>query len=438
MANYYKKLEENYEEDNLNIEFDDTIKNNNFKDLLRKMLKLNPKNRISWFEYFNHPFFNNSIEEIGLKIENQKEQTPLEKSPLEFYDIILDINSIINLKEKGWNVYLSQKGKEIVESEKQHKNFVIGVLGNRNKGKSFILQAFSNVNLQTGTVIGTIGLSIKFTNEILVLLDSAGSESPLLGSHKDMNDISRDKLYTEYFIQTYIIKYSNLLLLVVGVMTLHEQKLIKKIKEELELLNKYENRKKYLFIIHNLQSFETREQIENYINEILLNSATFKLQKSFIIDSKGKRNEFYYDIDDESIKHFIFAKENSEAGNYYNSQTIDIIKMNAQICPHRYKYDYKQSIEEHFYNYARNLMNLCFNEKLELKENRNEIILEKEKKYFRDFIVEKRNLNLKYNGDIILKKYVTNELDSSYFIKNGFNLDYECYYDDKELIINTY
>ena len=191
------------------------------------------------------------------------------------------------------------------------------------------------------------------------MLDSAGSESPLLGSHKDMNDISRDKLYTEYFIQTYIIKYSNILLLVVGVMTLHEQKLIKKIKVELEPLNKYENRKKYLFIIHNLQSFETREQIENYINEILLNSATFKLQKSFIIDSKGKRNEFYYDIDDESIKHFIFAKENSEAGNYYNSQTIDIIKMYAQICPHRYKYDYKQSIEEHFYNYVPHQEKVC-------------------------------------------------------------------------------
>ena len=48
----------NYDKDNLNIEFDKSIKNNDFKDLIKKMIKLNPKNRLNWEEYFNHPFFN--------------------------------------------------------------------------------------------------------------------------------------------------------------------------------------------------------------------------------------------------------------------------------------------------------------------------------------------------------------------------------------------
>ena len=48
---------QNYDKDNLNIEFDESIKNNNFKDLIKKMIKLNPKNRLSWEKYFNHPFF---------------------------------------------------------------------------------------------------------------------------------------------------------------------------------------------------------------------------------------------------------------------------------------------------------------------------------------------------------------------------------------------
>ena len=43
--------------DDFNITFDNSIKNQDFIDLLKKMLKLNPKNRISWEEYFNHPFF---------------------------------------------------------------------------------------------------------------------------------------------------------------------------------------------------------------------------------------------------------------------------------------------------------------------------------------------------------------------------------------------
>ena len=40
------------------IEFDSSIKNNlDFKDLIIKMLKLNPKNRLTWEEYFEHNFF---------------------------------------------------------------------------------------------------------------------------------------------------------------------------------------------------------------------------------------------------------------------------------------------------------------------------------------------------------------------------------------------
>ena len=46
-----------YENDNLKIEFDEEIKDNIFKDLIQKMIKLNPKNRINWDEYFEHKFF---------------------------------------------------------------------------------------------------------------------------------------------------------------------------------------------------------------------------------------------------------------------------------------------------------------------------------------------------------------------------------------------
>ena len=48
---------EHFEKDDLNISFDNSIKNENFKDLVSKMLKLNPQNRLKWKEYFIHPFF---------------------------------------------------------------------------------------------------------------------------------------------------------------------------------------------------------------------------------------------------------------------------------------------------------------------------------------------------------------------------------------------
>ena len=46
-----------YDEDDFNIQFDNSIENQDFKDLLKKMLKLNPKNRLTWEKYFSHPFF---------------------------------------------------------------------------------------------------------------------------------------------------------------------------------------------------------------------------------------------------------------------------------------------------------------------------------------------------------------------------------------------
>ena len=51
------KYYENYDKDNLNIEFDKSINNHDFVDLVQKMIKLNPKNRLKWEEYFDHPFF---------------------------------------------------------------------------------------------------------------------------------------------------------------------------------------------------------------------------------------------------------------------------------------------------------------------------------------------------------------------------------------------
>ena len=54
LTNYCSK----YDADNFEIQFDNSIKNEDFKDLVKRMLKLNPKNRLNWDQYFNHPFFN--------------------------------------------------------------------------------------------------------------------------------------------------------------------------------------------------------------------------------------------------------------------------------------------------------------------------------------------------------------------------------------------
>ena len=53
----YNNYEKHFDNDDLDVPFDESIKDENFKDLVRKMLKINPNNRISWENYFNHSFF---------------------------------------------------------------------------------------------------------------------------------------------------------------------------------------------------------------------------------------------------------------------------------------------------------------------------------------------------------------------------------------------
>ena len=102
------------------------------------------------------------------------------------------------------------------------------------------------MDLPVGTNIRTEGLSIKYPenldkyeNRRIVLLDSAGLETPVLKDNgEDEKDVfkekSREKLITELFLQNYIIKNSDILLIVVGIMTYSEQKLLNKIKLQLK------------------------------------------------------------------------------------------------------------------------------------------------------------------------------------------------------------
>jgi len=72
---------------------------------------------------------------------------------------------------------------------------------------------------------------------------------------------SREKLITELFLQNYIINNSDVLIAVLGILTYSEQKLLMKIKKEIE-------RSKLnipLFIIHNLMPYTEVEQVNKYI-----------------------------------------------------------------------------------------------------------------------------------------------------------------------------
>ena len=176
---------------------------------------------------------------------------------INFYDVIVNIQPIKDII-KGWNIKVSKNKK--YEDMIKDKVLKIGVIGNSNKGKSFVLYKISKIPLPSGTSIKTEGLSIKYPeleeyiDRKIVLLDSAGLETPILKENKvdsklpnlnneNVNDIininndydlfkekSREKMITELFLQNYITYNSDILIVVVGLLTYSEQKLLNKIK----------------------------------------------------------------------------------------------------------------------------------------------------------------------------------------------------------------
>ena len=367
-------------------------------------------------------------------IENSNiKQKPDEK----FYDIIVHIDSIKDIN-KGWRVEMSPNAEKNYKNFKTQQVLRIGVIGNANKGKSFILSKISKMKLPSGMSIKTEGLSIKypdltggFNNRKIALLDSAGLETPVLVDDikdNEKNEIfkekSREKLITELFLQNYIVNNSDILIVVVDSLSFSEQKLLLKVKKEMERAK----RKIPLYIIHNLKTFITIKQVEDYIQNTLLKSATFKLEKSHNIDTKYNHisdihcyNEITQDKD-QKIVHFIYANEGSPAGEKYNNFGLDYIEKAYQGIFGLQPFDVIESIKERYIKVSKDIT-----EKTE-NENLSNDSFQSDDPYL---------IKLKDEKEIILKKCLIDELGFSNFKANGFEPKYNIFCKDNKIIVRV-
>ena len=395
-----------------------------------------------------------------------------------FYDIIVQIKSIKDIN-KGWNLKFSERIKK--NKDLFNKTVLkIGVIGNSNKGKSFLLSKLSKIDLPSGTSITTEGLSIKYPdikeykNRNIVLLDSAGLETTVLkeeyenkenydnykegeekedetqeGQKEEANDISanedekqkkdnmktngntsqlidveynyfeeksREKMITELFLQNYIIYYSDILIIVVGNLTYSEQILLTKIENEL----KKAKINKILFIVHNLKEFTKVKQVKDYINNTLLKSATFILKEQPNINSRRdiETGICYYEItsDEQKIFHLIYANENSEAGNYYNAYTLNFLENSYKLVTKLKPFDVIETIKERF----KAVSNDYF-EKFEGEINFDSL--------------EKDKIKLNKPEQIILKRCLVNELGISKLKANGYEPTFNYYKKGDKIIV---
>ena len=420
-------------------------------------------------------------------LEKKKELEEYEAK--DFYDVIININSIKDIN-KGWKIEMTKKGEEKYKAYKGKDLIKIGVVGNMNKGKSFILSKLSKINLPTGTSINTRGLSVKYPdlsdgnfNRRFILLDSAGFEKPILRSeikmeekkdennkkneekniklneeikikeekkeengikeghkegHKEENDEKRnndyqnfkaksgDILITESFLQSFIISVSDLLLVVIDILTLSDQKLINKIKKEVK--SKAETKK--IFIIHNLKTYRTIKQVESYVNEILLKSLSFQLRKDFQVTSDKEKQCIGYhfiesNLKDLSIFHLLFAADGSQAGDYFNKYTINFIEGQYSNDWKKKEFDVIEEVKTIFSEYSSKYLEKKI-DFVEFKSNA-ENIADKAIKLKAE----------KNEGELSLKKCIMDEIGLQTFKLNGFEPQYNYFINEDYLEIRV-
>ena len=377
----------------------------------------------------NYPNFedNNSITKNldGLKFNSSQKDQILKK---ENYDIVIDINSIRYLQTKGWEIlYPNGRKEELNKIIESSEKCIVSILGHSNRGKTFILQRISGLNLESGYQIQTKGLSIKLAEKTnILLLDTAGTNVPLLieeGAPDPRNDknflqnelyyINLCQIITNYILQTFIIKIAEVLICVVGMLTASEQVFLNKVKKNCR-------NKKKLIVIHNLTKCYKKEEIEIYKQKILLNNIIDKYEEKPIPSFDEKinfYNNYYIEKDEDgtghqyNVLHFIFGNDFSEEIKPYNDSTIKFIK------------DYIDTK----INKSLNL----FEKLIEHVTDISSSVLTKELTS-----ITLNNDNIKCSEEIRPKEIIADELDNIIFIGKDYEPSYGYYKKNGQFIIS--
>ena len=382
---------------------------NTFEDMRNENIKLKQKLLdYQELEKKYHDIKNSNIRLNSLLSEGEIKDDFLQKKAEEYYDVVIDIDSINSLKKDGWEIIYNKDRKEQYEKIIHERTMKLGVVGLNNVGKSFLLSKIVRVEIPTGYSVETKGISIKYAEEEknqeggLCILDSAGHEAPLLLSNEvefskesinknnldkekeleemkkrdEEEELSKDKANTERFIERLIISLSDMIILVIGKLTRTEQRLINRIKDEAK--NNEISKVSKIIIVHNLSQYHKIKEVKKHINNYLLLSATFNLEelkvvgkdnRSFYVEKKNDKNENI------TVFHYIMAKEGTEAGNYYNNLTLELIKEQYNSFTKRENIDIPEKIINIFSELSTEIIGEKIDtEKIKIVENRIKLI----------------------------------------------------------------
>ena len=407
-----------------------------------------------------------------------EEEEKKNREAQDFYDVILNFSSFEQLKKEGWNANFTKLGKKKFDKCIKENNIVIGILGNKNRGKSYLLgrilklKEYENPN---GFSVTTSGISCIFpklnkNDNTFITLDSAGKDNPLLQNvffdAQDKNElirnIARDQKVTEIALSDFIIQESDVLITVLEQLSFNEQEMLKNLINQLVMYGikytKNNSTGKRLIVIHNLMNLSTVKDINDFIRDTLLKSLTFTLETQNI--KKLNINIYIQDINQVKDKnnkpkpiieiiHVIVGNDlNEEIKKSFNEPAFDFIRKHI-ITEVGKKFNilerFKNFIIENSKNY---LEGKPFNENSLIlgteTEKEGKIVIpitlspemESSKIIFKKFYINARGihnfssaLEPRYSTDLI-------EIDNNYFIDIEFELPGKVEIDEKSYVVD--
>lgn len=247
-------------------------------------------------EIHNNNYLKKIIPEKQVQLSESLKITSSDKS---FYDFSVDIPSLMSIAKEGWILNYSQQYLAI--KNRINESVVLGVLGDFNTGKTFVLSKILVKDIKNIKKSHTKSLCFSYSNNNTVLsIDTKGSNLPInLQSNIEKLENNPSLLYQikERFIENFVIESSNILLFVMGYASQNQLDKLETIKRNSTVPE--------IFVIHNLYMLNSLEEVSNYYNEILL--PTFQLQKEQI-NYSATINKDYPDL----IGCYFKEKENTE------------------------------------------------------------------------------------------------------------------------------
>ena len=309
------------------------------------------------------------------KINNEYKLENLEKSKRNYlnYHIIININSILSLNNKGWEIKYPLQ-KEEYKKKMIKPCIIIGALGNRNKGKSFILSKIIGYQIENSISQKTEGISVFFgdnEDDCIALLDSGGQDDPLLkpkeynyqeeGQNNLLEKCLKDKFATKRFLEDFIIYTSDIIIYVVEDITLNEQMILTRIKYLIKKLNKY------LFVIHNLKNYQYKYEVEDYLENTLKKLYGIELIDNNFLGIRDYYNKYFLEKDSRVI-HLLFINDYCEVSNYYNIPTIKFLREELEVVKNRTNFSVIEKWKEFFLKVQSNFIEEFIKRKLNLKK----------------------------------------------------------------------